>query len=842
MNLALALQVARRDLRGGLGGMAVFVICLMLGVASVAAIGIVRVSVEKALENQGAVLLGGEAQMSFTYRAASADERAFMDKVATTVSEIVSLRSMVLFGSGDAVAPALTEVKAVDPAYPLQGAVVLDPPIGLAAALAVKDGVPGAVLDPVLADRLGMKIGDRFRLGTVEFRLNARLLREPDNAALGFGLGPRSIVASAALRGSGLLEPGSLFDTHYRLRLAEGTDLAAVKAAADRAFHNTGMSWRDARNAAPGAERFVRRMGSFLTLVGLAGLAVGGVGIAAAVRAYLARKVEAMAVLKVLGAEGRTVQAIYLMQVAVVAAAGVAAGLVFGVGLPLVAAPFLAGFMPIPVAVLVRPLPLAEAAIYGFLTVAIFAFWPLTEIHRVGPAALFRGTTSAGVWPGWRAAAVIGGLVLALVAAAMGFSEAPGLALPTLGGIAAAMALLAAAGVLTRRLAVRLRRGLRSGGVALRLALASIGASRGEAGAAILSLGLGLSVLAAIGQIDTNMRAAIALELPKVAPAFFFVDIQSDQIGGFRQMLEEMPGVSRIDSAPMLRGVITLINGQDARKVAGGHWVVRGDRGVTYSDAPPANTKIVAGAWWPQGYSGDPQISFAAEEAAEMGLKLGDRLTVNILGRDIEAAITSFREVDFSNAGIGFVMSVSPSAIAGAPHTFIATVYSGPETEAGILRKIGADYPNITAIRVRDVTERLGEALAAIARATAIAAGITLLTGAVVLIGAASAGLPARLQEAAVLKTLGASRALIFTSFALRSVLTGAVAGLVATLFGALAGWAVMRFVMEGKFYFAVGPALAIVVGGAAASLLAGLVFAWRPLAARAATVLRARD
>jgi putative ABC transport system permease protein len=423
----------------------------------------------------------------------------------------------------------------------------------------------------------------------------------------------------------------------------------------------------------------------------------------------------------------------------------------------------------------------------------------------------------------------------------MAFTESAWLACWTLAGIAAAMVFLAAAGTAVQRAAQGLQGRVRQN-AGLRLALASIGAKRGEAAAAILSLGLGLSVLASVGQIDVNLRGAIDRELPKVAPAFFFVDIQQDQIDGFRDKLTAMQGVARIESAPMLRGVITKINGQDARKVAGDHWVVRGDRGLTYSDDPPPKTRITAGAWWPKGYSGPPQISFAAEEADEIGLKLGDTITVNVLGRDIEAKISSFREVDFSNAGIGFVMSMSPSALAGAPHTFIATVYAKPEIEAKILTAIGDAYPNITAIRVRDVTERVTEALATIARATAIAAGMTLLTGAVVLIGAASAGLPARVQEAAVLKTLGATRSQIFASFALRAALTGAVAGLVAIGFGALAGWAVMRFVMEAEFAFAPGPALAIVIGGALASLLAGLVFAWRPLAARPAQVLRARD
>lgn len=292
----------------------------------------------------------------------------------------------------------------------------------------------------------------------------------------------------------------------------------------------------------------------------------------------------------------------------------------------------------------------------------------------------------------------------------------------------------------------------------------------------------------------------------------------------------------------MLRGVLTRINGVEAEKVAGKHWVLHGDRGLTYSAKPPTDTTITAGEWWPEDYSGAPQISFAREEADELGLKLGDVLTVNVLGRDVEATITSFREVDFSTAGIGFVMAMNPAALQGAPHSFIATVYADEAAEAQILRDLASAYPNITAIRIREVVDRVGEALAAIARATSIAAMVTLLTGLVVLIGAAASGERARVYEAAVMKTLGATRATMLISFALRSALMGAAAGIVAVAFGGLAGWAVMYFVMEAAFRFEPVSAILIVAGGGGVSLLAGLAFALRPLSARPAQVLRARD
>jgi putative ABC transport system permease protein len=297
-----------------------------------------------------------------------------------------------------------------------------------------------------------------------------------------------------------------------------------------------------------------------------------------------------------------------------------------------------------------------------------------------------------------------------------------------------------------------------------------------------------------------------------------------------------------VDTAPMLRGIITQINGRPAREVAGDHWVVTGDRGITYAEQPPKNASISQGEWWPKDYTGPPLISFAEEEAREIGLKIGDELTVNVLGRDITARISNFRVVNFADAGINFVVTMNPSALAGAPHTSIATVYASEEAEVALLRDLMKLFPNITAIRVRDAIARISQALKGIAAATSYGAAATLLTGFVVLIGAAAAGEQARTYEAAVLKTVGASRRRILSSFLLRSALLGAAAGVVALLAGAAAGWGVITYVMEASYRFEPISALAIIAGGALATLLSGLAFAWRPLAARPASVLRAHE
>ena len=225
-----------------------------------------------------------------------------------------------------------------------------------------------------------------------------------------------------------------------------------------------------------------------------------------------------------------------------------------------------------------------------------------------------------------------------------------------------------------------------------------------------------------------------------------------------------------------------------------------------------------------------------------MGLELGDEMTINILGRDITGTITSFRTVDFSGAGMGFVLTMNPAALAGAPHTWIATIYATPEAEAPLIRDLAQSYPNITTIRVRDAIDRVVSVLQSIAAATTLGAAATLVTGAVVLIGTAAAGEERRRYEAAVLKTLGAGRARILASFALRALILGLGAGLVALVTGATTAWAVIHFVMEADFTLSAGVALWIVSGGVFVTSLTSLLFSWRAMRVRPARVLRTAE
>ncbi len=844
MRLRLAFRFARRELRGSIAGFRVFLACLALAVAAIAAVGSTRAALESGLAREGRTILGGDAEIELPYRFATADERAWMESRAERVSEVVALRSMAGTGRGGDSERALTQVRGVDPAYPLFGSVSLSPPMPLSEALAGDGGLPGAVMERALAERLGLDVGGRFSLGGQGFRLGAILLSAPDDAAAGFALGPRMIVRTADLERAGLLEPGSLFETKYRLALPPGTDLEVLRTEAVGAIEGGAFRWRDRRDGAPGVRDFIRHLGSFLTLVGLAGLIIGGVGISAAVRSYLEERLTTIATLKALGAERGTIFLIYSLQVGAMAAAGIAAGLALGALLPLLLAAPLRVRLPVPADFGFHPAPLAAAALYGALTAGVFTLWPLARTESIRPAALFRDAAlGSGGWPRLRYMAASGLLLALLVAAAASLSGDARLTLWVTGGLALAALVLVLAARLVRVFAGALaRRGSGRWPAALRLALRAAAGPGQEVRVAVLSLGLGLAVLAAIGQIDRNLRDAIARDLPSVAPLFFVLDIQPDQLARYEALLRNDPAVEGVRVAPMLRGIITRLNGRPAREVAGDHWVLRGDRGVTYAVTPPDGSRITAGRWWPADHAGPPEASFSAEEAAEMGLKLGDRLTVNVMGRDITATITSFRDVDFSGAAMGFVLVLSPDALAGAPHGYISTIRAAPEAEARLLRALGRAFPNVTAISVRDAVGKLSEILGAIAAALTLGALATLAIGALVLIGVAAAGVRARVHEASVLRALGATRGQILAAFLLRAALPGAAAAVVALLVGSGAAWAVVTLVMDGDFRLAPGPALLIVGGGALLNVLAGGLFLRPALNARPAAILRARE
>ncbi len=843
----MALTLARRELRGGIRGFRIFLLCLMLGVAIIAAVGSLSAAVVAGIAADARSILGGDLDIRLIHRAATDEERAALD-AAGQVSELRELRAMARAATPAAAEAAdrlLVELKAVDGAYPLYGTVTLDPARPLDQALARVDGVWGAVVDPALLERLDLAIGDFLRIGQLDYQLRAALDFEPDRGGGVFALGPRVLVALPSLAETGLVQPGSLIYSHYRLRLpaaGEASDPGEVSAALDAAFPDAGWRIRGLDEAAPGVQRFVKRMTLFLTLVGLSALLVGGVGVGNAVRAYLDGKVATIAVLKCLGAPTALVTRTYLLLVIALALAGIAVGLALGAAVPAALAGILAERFDLSVRPGIYPWPLVEAAVFGLLIAIGFTLWPLARARRVPAATLFRSlVVPVGLRLQARDLLALAAAGLALAGFTILTAEDRLIAAGFVAGALAALAAFRGVAALVMAAAGRLSaRAIRRPG--LRLALANLHRPGAPTASVVLSLGLGLTVLVAVVLIQGNLGREIQETLPGAAPSFFFIDIQPDQAAAFDALVAARPGTADLERVPMLRGRITAVDGVPADQVTptpDSAWVLRGDRGLTWSAALPRGSRLVEGEWWPLYYRGEPLVSMDAEAARGLGLGLGDTVTVNLLGREFTATIASLREVDWTSLAINFVMVFSPGLLEGAPQTQIATVRVPPADEIALQRAVTDRFANVSAIRVKDALESVNQILGSVGVAVRGTASVTLIAGILVLAGAVLAGHRRRVYDAVVLKVLGATRADVARAYLLEYGLLGLVTALIAAAAGTLAGWVFLTQVMEGQWVFLPGAVAATAGLGAAITLAIGLAGTWRALGQRPAPLLR---
>jgi putative ABC transport system permease protein len=837
--LATAWRLALRELRGGTRGLRIVIACLALGVAAIAGVGTLTSAVLEGMRADGRRILGGDFEVSVGYRPMPQAARDWIAARGGRIAEVVEMRSMLVVEDG-ARDRMLVELKAVGPAYPLYGTARVEGAVGLAAGLAPRDGLPGLAAEPVVRDRLGLAPGARVRLGEAVFRFAGPILEEPDRVARPTVFGPRVMIALEALEATRLIQPGSLVRYEYRVRLPEGADVRAFIAGLRATFPDGGWRIRTYDEAAPGVIRFVEQTSLFLTLAGLTALLVGGIGVANGVRAWLDARRQTIATLKCLGAPAATVFATYALQLGAIAALGIALGLAAGIGVPSLAGVLLADVLPVPPRLGVYPVPLALAAGFGLLTAATFALWPLARAREIPGIALFRDElderrTRPRRWviaANLALAAALAGLTVAVAqdrvfAAWFCAAAAFTLLLFRFGG----WAVMRAAAAAPRHLPP-----------ALRLGLANLHRPGSASALMLVSLGLGLSTLASVAMLQGNLQRQVVERIPERAPAFFFIDIQNDQVGRFEAIAGAIPGVGEVARVPSLRARIVAVNGVPAEQVQTTEdtaWALRGDRGLTYAATPPEGTRLVAGSWWPADYRGAPLVSFDANLARGWGIGVGDTLTVNVLGRDIELRIASLRVIDWRSLGLNFTLIASPGLLEAAPHTHIATVQATPAAEAPLLRAVTDALPNVSAIRVRDALEAVNVLLGRIGDALSSTGGITLLSGALVLASAIAAGRRQRIRDAVVLKTLGATRRQILAAYLVEFGILGAAAGLLAAAVGSAASWAVTTYVMRSDWAFLPGTLGVTILACVALTVAFGWLGTAAALRAKPAPLLR---
>jgi putative ABC transport system permease protein len=840
---SLALRYALRELRGGLRGFYVFIACIALGVMAIAGVGSVAASLGEGLAREGRTLLGGDVAFSLIQREAKPDEIAFL-RSRGQVSVAATLRAMARTGDGRL---ALVELKAVDGGYPMLGELTLDPKMPMADLLAERDGAFGAAADSTLLARLDLKVGDRVSVGSATFQIRSVVGAEPDKLAGGLGFGPRFLVSEAGLRATELLQPGSLVRWIYRVKLPDNAsdDRAAAKLANDArsALPEAGWEIRSRDNASPQLERTISRFTQFLTLVGLAALLVGGVGVANAVKSHIDRRRDVIAAFKALGATGRDVFTIYLTQVVVLAVIGSVIGLAAGAALPFVIVGMFGKLLPLPVVPALHPDELLLSFVYGLLTALAFGLWPLGRVHDVPVAALFReAATSEWHRPRWRYLALMAVVIALLVAVVIGLAYDKRVATVFVASAVVVFALLRGIAAGLMALARRLPR---TRITMLRLAIANIYRPGALTPSVVMSLGLGLAVLVTITQIDGNLRRQFLAALPDRAPSFYFIDIPTPEADRFGEFLKQTAPQSTVEDVPMLRGRIVAARGvkaEDLKASTDAEWVLQSDRGLTYTGEIPKGSKVVEGKWWGTDYDGPPLISIEKKIADGLGLRIGDEIVVNVLGRDIPATIGNMRTVDWQSLGINFVLVFSPNAFRGAPHTHVATLTETHPDSAGdarIIKSVADAFPMVTSVRVREALETIGTVVTNLVLAIRGASAVTLISAILVLGGALAAGHRHRVYDAVILKTLGATRARLLGAYALEYLMIGFATAIFGVIAGSVAAWLIVTRLMTLSFIWQAGSAAGVVAAALIVTVGLGLAGTLLALNQKPATVLR---
>jgi putative ABC transport system permease protein len=837
LQLPLAFRLAARELRSGVRGFRIFLACLALGVAAIAAAGSTAEAFRQGLASQAREILGGDLSFSIENRDFSPKERAAINRLGPTTYS-AGARAMAEAPGGDR---RLVSLRGVDGRFPLAGAVKLEGAPNLTTALADRDGLSGAAVEPALLDRLNLKIGDRFEAGAMTLVVRARLVSEPDGLSRGFAIAPRVLVREDVLERSGLLAPGGLSSRTVRVALPPGQDPRATGQTIQKAFPEAQFRVRDRIDAAPGARRLIDQLEYFLGFIGLASLVAGGLGVAGAVSAYLSTREPAIAVLKALGARSGLIRDLHLIQIGVLALLGVSIGLAIGAAAPLILGQLAGSNLPIPALFKIYPWPLAKAGLFGILAATAFSLVPLARARATPPSALFRRSPKARLPLGLETAgAAAAGAGLAALAIAT--APTPMAAAIMMAGVAIAFGLLVALGRAAAFVAGRAR-GLSRGPV--KLGLANLAGPGSAAHTASPAIGLGVALLACVVLIQSALLAQVSDVAPRTAPAMVFTEIPADRAEAFDDTVASVTGplsAAAYLRMPFATGRIVALKGKpvDAKAIKPSErWAFDNDISLSLFAKEPRNAGVVAGRWWRADHAGPPQVAMNVEIAEAAGLKVGDTITILVLGREIEARIAALRKVDFGGFGPNFALIFNPATLEGADLRSVAIVRLGRDQETALTRKLGEAFPSVNVISVREQLDAAAALFDRLALAVRGAAAVAGLAGLLVLAGAIAAGARARAREAATLKVLGATRSQILVAYVIEYGAVGLIAGSAGVLLGFAAAWPVVVKVFEAHWSVDWSGVLLLLAGATSLTAAGGLIAASLALSQRPAPVLR---
>ena len=839
--MRFAVLTAWRETRAAWRHFVTFFLCVALGVAALVGVGTFGAALDRALGREARALVGGDVELRSPRPLPETADRA-LDRLRARGAATVRLRELV----GMAREPAgprtlLVEIKAIEGPYPLYGRVATS--TGRPPAEVLAQG--GALVEEALLGRLGLHVGDEMLVGIARVTIRGVIQREPDRSA-GFTLGPRVMIDGRELERTGLVQLGSRVRHRTLVRLPEALPPRVARTALVAQVTDPSVRISTFDESQAGLRRFFVQLTSYLGLVGLVSLLVGGIGVAFAVRTFVRRQLVTIAILKCLGATSRTLLATYLLQTQALGLAGSLTGAALGTAVQPLLARSLAGILPFPVDAAPDPWTIARGLAMGILTALLAALWPLLEVRTVRPSLILRrhvdaGAARAGSRP-WLATLPIAAGLAALSVWQAGSLKAGSIF------VGASLAGLVILVVIARGLSLLARVLPRGRGFAWRQGLANLDRPGGHGTAVVVALGAGVMLLVATALLEGSLGEQIDHERRRDAPSFFFVDVQADQRDAFVKVVTAAGGrppaltpvvrsrLVAIDGVPVTREMIAARGGA----VDEGNWFLIREYFLTFASVPPPGNVLLGGRWWTaEEAAAAPRVSVEEDAAKHLRVGLGGRLAFDVQGVRIEAEVMSIRKVDWQSLSTNFFVIFSPGALEGAPFSYVATTRIEAARESALQDAVVSAFPNVVAVPVRDVLERAAGVLGQLAFAIRAIALFSIVAGLVVLVGTLVASRYQRLYDSVVLRTLGATRATVARAFAVEYACLGAAAGIGGTLLASLLAWVVLTYVLDVPWTLEpVALALGVLVT-TAVSIAGGFLATYRLLGEKPLAVLR---
>jgi len=833
--------MAMRELRRSPRKFVFFLLCIAIGVSGLVAIKGFNASLQGALLREARTLMAADMQVSMNQPAAP-DQLELFDQFRQQGIEIAHITETASM----AVNPvnretSVVEIKATSPGYPFYGVLEVSPPVTLTPESALVAGE--------LLDRLGLSIGDAIRLGTADFTVSGIIVKEPDRVAAGFGLGPRVMLTQEGLNRAGIIQVGSRARQIYLLRLTNDEQVEGVRDQLQAIFARDRARIADFREAQPQVKRFLDRMTSFLSLVSMVALLVGGLGVANATRVFIQQKLDSIAIMKSLGATNRRVYSIYLTQMLLLGAAGSALGVVIGYLIQLVLPRVIGNFLDLTLDLTLSPMVAVQGMVVGLLTSTLFTLIPLTGISDVKPALVFRREMSEYRRPNtwlhrWRTAGLFAIVGIGLILIAGWISDRFIWGLYFMAGLIGAVLVLGAASYGAVRLVRRIKvpRNL----FTLRQGLANLYRPGSQASAIVLSLGIGVTMVLGVLLLQRGLSQEVSIASPDGVPNMFFIGIQGREQAEFRQFVAERAGVEESpEMTPIVRGRLVTLDGKGKSELN----LAQDDErwfdfqfSLTFSEELSSGSELSSGTWWNAAdiAANRSYVSVEKESADRLKLRVGSKIVMDLEGGDrLETEVKNIRRTTDFRAGGSFNFVFIPGILDDMPITYLAQARVKPDAASQVRKDVVERFPAITIINLDDVLQSVGDILRQIGLVIQFVAGFSVVAGLIILASSVASTKFRRTREAVLYRTLGATGSKVWRIFAAEYLVLGLVASLVGAVLSAVSAWAVLTYVMEITYRFEFLPLLIGIIVTTLLTVIVGVLSTLDVLRAKPLQVLR---